>query len=303
MIYIFTGENEFDLKQTVDNKVARFLSEHGDLALERFDGEEAVGADIIDAALSMPMLATHKMVVVQGASRDLLELAAEAQIPKQTDLIIIVPKIDKRAGYYKKIQKLPGFKNFTAQNTFGLPRWVVDNAKGQGGEISQSDARYLVQQVGSSQMKLASEIKKLAIYNKKIDKQTIDLLTEPSPQTTTFELLEAAFGGNQKRAQQIYHDQRALKVDPIKIIGLIVWQLHVLAVVKTAGKRSVDDISSASNIKPYSLSQSRVIADKLTLQQIKDYIRELLNLDKAIKTTKIDADEALELYLIKLSSS
>lgn len=302
MIYIFTGENDFALKQEVDKKINTFVSNHGDLALERFDGEEIASADIIDAASSIPMFAQQKLVLVQGASKDLLELAAKAQIPKQTDLIIIVPKIDRRAAYYKKIQKLPGFKSFSAQSPHSLPRWVVEQAKAEDGIISLNDARYLVERVGPNQMKLASEVEKLLIYNNAITRQTIDLLTEPSPQTTTFELLEAALAGNQKRAQQIYQDQRALKVDPIKIIGLIAWQLHVLAVLKTAAGRSIDEIATESKLKPYSLSKSQTVARRLSLAQIKKYTADLMSLDESIKTINIDIDEALELYLIKLGN-
>src|SRR3546814_19438404 len=65
-----------------------------------------------------------------------------------------------------------------------------------------------------------------------------DLLT---PQSTIFELLDAALSGNTRRALELYEEQRSMKVEPQQIIAMLAWQLHVLAVVKAAGERRSEE--------------------------------------------------------------
>ncbi len=70
------------------------------------------------------------------------------------------------------------------------------------------DAKYLVMRVGANQQTLSNELAKLLSYDKAITRQTIDLLTEQTPQSTIFELLDAAFAGNSKKAMELYAEQR-----------------------------------------------------------------------------------------------
>ena len=109
--------------------------------------------------------------------------------------------------------------------------------------MKSNDARYLVERVGTNQQLLANEIEKLALYDKDISKESIDLLTEETPQSTIFELLEAAFAGNHRKVQTLYAEQRAMKVEPPQIIALLAWQLHILAIIKTAGDRTPETIA------------------------------------------------------------
>jgi DNA polymerase III delta subunit len=139
------------------------------------------------------------------------------------------------------------------------------------------------------------------LYDPKITRQTIDLLTEPTPQSTIFQLLEAAFAGNSRRAMQLYAEQRALKVEPSQIVAMLAWQLHVLAIIKTAGERGVDTIANEAKLNPFVVRKSQSIARNLSLARLKKLVSELLKIDVASKRTSIDPDEALQHYLLALA--
>ncbi len=131
---------------------------------------------------------------------------------------------------------------------------------------------------------------------------TIDLLTEPAPQSTIFQLLEAAFAGRTRTALKLYAEQRAQKVEPAQIIAMLAWQLHVLAVIKTAGDKTSDQIAREAKLNPFVVRKSQNIARDLTLAELKKLISDLLKIDVAMKRTAIDADEALQHYLMTLAS-
>lgn len=305
MIVTLTGANSWALRRQLKTIVDRFVAEHGELALERLDGEEADLGRIREAVTSLPFLASKKMVVLRrpGTNKQFME-AAEAllkEVPETTDVIIVEPKLDKRLGYYKFLKKTTDYQEFAALDSNGLARWLMQAAKDQGGSLSSNDARYLVERVGLDQQQLVNELDKLLLHDQKISRQSIELLTEPAPQSTIFQLLEAAFAGRPKRTLQLYGEQRALKVEPPQIVAMLAWQLHILAVIKAAGQRNPAQIAREARLSPYVVQKSAAIAGKLSLSALKDMVDSLLRIDVRSKRDGIDPDEALQHYLLSIA--
>jgi DNA polymerase-3 subunit delta len=306
MVITLTGDNGLGWQTELKKLTADFVSKHGDLALERLDGEEADFARMQEALTSLPFLADQKMVVLRAPSKN--KQFAEnveqilAEIPESTEVVLVEPKLDKRLSYYKTLKKQTDFRDFPELDANGLARYLVDEAKRQKATLGPADARYLVERVGASQQILASELEKLVLYDPKITRHPIDLLTEPTPQSTIFQLLEAAFAGNTKRTLDLYAEQRALKVEPPQIVAMLTWQLHVLAILKTAGERSADQIAKEAHLNPFVVRKSQSIARNLSLNDLKKLIADLLKIDVKSKRTNLDPDEALQTYLLKLAS-
>jgi DNA polymerase-3 subunit delta len=306
MIVTLTGANDHQRKAELVKLVSDFVAEHGDMAVERYDGEEATAERMRESIQSMPFLTTRKLVVLRepGKQKAFAEAVAEAikDAADTTDLVIYEPKLDKRGTYYKTLKKATDFREFGDLDANALGRWAVEYVKEQGGTLSSADARMLIDRIGPNQQLMQSELDKLLAYDPAVTRNSIELLTEPLPQSTVFELLDAAFGGNTRRAFDLYREQRALKVEPQAIMAMLAWQLHVLAVVKAGGTRTVDQIAKESKLNPFVIRKSQGITRKLTLEHIKQLIAGLLELDMQLKRSSLDADEALQLYLLKLSN-
>jgi DNA polymerase III delta subunit len=196
----------------LDKLVSSFVAEHGDMALERFDGEEAAFERMQEALQSLPFLASKKMVVLRtpGANKRFVENAERLirELPETTDVIIYEPKFDRRSAYYKLLKKVTDFREFGELDRNGLARWLASEAKSRGGNLNTSDAAFLVDRVGANQQSLSNELDKLLLYDAKISRDNIELLTEANPQSTIFELLDAAFAGDSKKAMVLYDEQR-----------------------------------------------------------------------------------------------
>lgn len=305
MIVTLTGENSFGLQTVLNELSEAFVSIHGGLALERIDGQEADFDKIREALTGLPFLAARKMVILRAGSAN-KQFADQFEqllndIADTTNLILVEPKLDRRTAYYKSLKKMTDFREFPELDANGLARWLVETARSGGGSLEPRDASYLVERVGSNQQLLSNELEKLLLYDSKISRRTIDLLTEPTPQSTIFQLLEAAFAGHPKRVLELYAEQRAQKVEPLEIVAMLAWQLRVLAIIKTAGSRPADEIASEARINPFVVRKSQAIARDLTLGEVKKLVADLLKIDVASKRTSIDSDEALQHYLLKLS--
>lgn len=306
MIVTITGPNDMLRRAELDAVAATFIREHGDMAVERFDGEDTTADRMLESINSVPFLSPRKLVVLREPSKQ--KAFAEAipdllgDIPASTDLIIFEPKLDKRLSYYKALKKQTDFREFADLDPHGLARWASEYAATNQGKLGTAEAKLLIDRVGGSQQLLKSELDKLLAYEPVITRSTIELLTEQLPQGTVFELLDAAFAGRTQRVLDLYRQQRALRVEPQAILAMLAWQVHVLAVVKAGGKQTADAIAKTAKLNPFVVRKTQGIARNLSLQAVKQLVADVLELDMQLKRTSIDADEALQLLLIRLAT-
>ena len=304
MVVTLTGQNSFALRQRLNELVDKFVAKHGELALEKIDAEEANADAIIEAVLALPFLSTHKMVVVRNgsASKEFAERIEQtiSSIPDDAEVVFYEPQIDKRTAYFKVLKKQTKFEELNNLDRLSLAKWLVAEAKKQGAKLGFAGANYMVERLGENQQLLFNELAKLALYDPEISKANIDLLTEPTPQSKVFDLLDAAFSGNKKRALALYEDQRAQKVEPQVIIGMIAWQLQLLALVKSANGASPDKIAKDTGMNPYPVRKAANLASKISNEQLLEMVDEALKIDIKGKTTPLDLDEALKTYITTL---
>lgn len=304
MITTLSGQNSFMLQRELRRLIDGFVAEHTDMGLERLDGDEAGYDRIRESLESLPFLAARKLVVLRqpGADKQFAENAERllAALPETTDVILVEPKLDKRLSYYKYLKKSTEFKEFNELDGSQLAGWLADEAKHRGGKLARADAAFLVSRVGANQQMLDNELAKLLLYDPQVTRESILLLTEQAPMSTIFDLLDAALNGRTARALELYEEQRAAKVEPIQIIALLAWQLHILALIKTAAGRDAGSIASEAKLNPYVVRKSMSIAGRLTLAEVKILIRSVRDLDIRLKSVSIDPDEAMRGLIVTL---
>ncbi len=301
MTITLTGANSFSLHQRLDELVDGFTKEHGELALERIDAVEAEVDTIKEAIQSMPFLATSKMVVLRAGARnkDFAEQIEQtiSSISDDTNVIFYEPEIDKRTAYFKLLKKHTQFEEFPELNKNSLAKWLEIYAKKLNARISYSDANYMVERLGENQQLLSNELAKLVTYDSVISRDNINLLTDPTPQSKVFDLLDAAFAGRKTKALELYDDQRAQQVEPQAILGMIAWQLQLLALIKFSKGKTTTEIAKSAGMNPYPVNKAANMARSMSDEKLHEMVDEALNIDIKSKTTSLDLDEALKTYI------
>ena len=304
MTITLAGSNFYSLKRRLDELAGKFLAEHGELALERIDAEEADPAAILEAVQSLPFLASRKMVVLRSLGANKTASGQIEQIIDAAgdgcDVIFYEPLPDKRTSYFKVLKSKTQLEEFNELDPRGLAAWLAEEAKKAGGQLSLSDANYMVERVGASQELLANELEKLLIYDSKISRENIDLLTVKTPQSKVFDLLDAAFGGDKKRALELYAEQRAQKVEPQAIMAMIAWQLELIALAQLGKGSDASRIATDAGVSPYPIQKAQRLAAKLDRKQLTDMINIAAEYDYKSKTVTFDLDEALKNYVASL---
>src|SRR5581483_3381626 len=172
MTITLTGNNTYALRRKLDELTAEFIKKYGDLAVEKFDGEDVEFQAILDAVQSLPFLAKRKLVVVRDAGKnkalaDHIEQIISS-ITDSTDLVFFEPLTDKRTSFYKTLKAKTQFEELNELDDRSLAKWLVDEAKNQSGELSLTDATYMVQRLGPNQQLLANELAKLITFEPKV---------------------------------------------------------------------------------------------------------------------------------------
>lgn len=304
MIMVLTGNNDFARAVELKKLTAAFTKEYGDFGLEKIEAGEVELGRLLESVASLPFLAPRRMIILSEPTAnksigehidELLDATSDT-----TDLIIVEPKFDKRSVLYKTLKKKTDFREFNELDERQLAEWLSKEARARGGELKLADAAYIVQRAGTNQLGLSNELDKLMSYEPSITREVIDALTETLPQGSVFDLIEAAFNGNTKRAMELYKEQRKLRVEPQAIMGMIAWQVHIIAVVKANEKLGASGIAQAAKINPYVVNKTMNLTRKLTQKQMKDLVRRTLELDVRLKSEMIDADDAVQHFLITL---
>lgn len=304
MVIVLSGTNDFLRRQTLTGLVNDFIAQFGDLGVERIDAGDVEFGRLLESVSSLPFLAEKRMLLVSDISNnkyagDKIDELLES-VSDSTDVIFDEPKFDRRSKLYKTLKSKTDFREFNELDEQGLANWLVDDAKQRGGSLTRSDAVFLVKRAGPNQMGLSQELDKLLSFDVNISRKTIEELVEPMPSSTVFELIDAAFSGNHKKALELYQDQRKQQVEPQAIMGMIAWQVHAIAVVKFNDNKDPGSIASGAKLNPFVVRKTLGLIGKKSNKDIAELVSRTLELDVRLKSEPIDADEAIQHFLLTI---
>ena len=154
MIYVLLGEEYFLVKRALD----KLLDERCPKAARdfNFDAYEAQDLDVkkIASALgTLPMMAERRCVLIKNAHElrksDMESLEPLlAQVPDTSDLIFVGLKADNRFGFWKNLLKAAKVTEFKPLTSYEVPKWLIDQAKQSGYQLSQEAAQMIEEGVG-----------------------------------------------------------------------------------------------------------------------------------------------------------
>ncbi len=305
MIYVITGKNDFLRTESLKQKISDFSKKHGELSIEKISSDKADYKSIISAISSLPFLVDRKMIILEepGQIKEFAEAIDEVfgLVSDNIDVLIYEPRIDKRSSYYKSLKKIKNFTEYSELRPNEISRWAEQYVKQNDGKISSANAFKIVDRVGSNQMLIKNEIDKLLLYGQEISTDTIEGMTDQIPRSTIFQLLDNSLRGNKRAVIEIYEQQKKLKVEAMQIMSLLIWQLHILAIIKTSQSTSTNEIVSLTGLSPFSVENGLKLLRQINFAQLSSIIDRTLELDIKMKTVAINPDESLMVLLLTIN--
>jgi DNA polymerase III delta subunit len=294
---ILTGDNEYLIKKRLSELVDDFQKQNGNFSIERIDSKKIDFNSAMSNLQSISFLSPNRMFVLDRPGN--YEIWASefsdlvASIPASTTVVVLEPRVDKRLKYYKDLRQIDQFESYDSLNGSQLANWIVDYAKNQATSIDFSDANYLIAIIGNDQNRLVNELDKLLAYDQTISRANIDLLVEPSLNTTAFKLLDVSFSGQHHQVSTIFNKLIAEKTEIPQIIGAIAWQLQLFAIIKSSPDYSASQIAEKTGTNIYAVENSIQTISKYSYSDLANYSQKLVDLDIEFSDYQIDRNEAL----------
>ncbi len=169
--YLINGEDDLK-RETVLKRLRARIAKLGDIDFnsDAFDGETALGGDIVSACNTMPFASDVRLVVVTSA--DVLKKAdAEALVdylaqPSETTVLCLVArKLAKNTRLYKAVASIGkrAVIDCAPVKKYELARNVRGMAVTHGVTLDDAAAQRLVDLVGENTVRIDAELRKLAL--------------------------------------------------------------------------------------------------------------------------------------------
>ena len=186
-VYLIVGEDALK-RDTVMKRLRARLSALGDLSFnaDEFNGETALGGDVVAACNTVPFASPVRLVEVRAADK-LKKADAEALVSYlsspsgSTVLALVAEKLAKNTRLYKAVAAhgKTAVIDCAPLKRNELPKTVRAMAAGHGVTLTEGAARALVDLVGENTVHLDSELKKIALAHRGTDAVN-ELADEPS---------------------------------------------------------------------------------------------------------------------------
>jgi len=323
-VYILYGAETHIMGEWLELLTATALdAETKDFAFSRYDLTETPLETVLEDAETLPFLAPRKLVVASNAhfltgGRDPSKaehkpeaLQAYAARPAEHAILVLtVPaeKLDERKKVVKSLKESAVVLPFAPLGPAELQQWIAKKAAGRGVRIEPEAAEALLARVGGSCATLASEIEKLALFvgqGGAIRSEHIESLSIRTPEQNVFQLVEEIAKLRPEQAMTILHDLLKEKEEPIKLLALIARQFRMMLGAKELAKQgfSQQQIASQLGAHPYAVKIAGEQAKRFRTETLERLMKELADLDLAMKSGAIDKTLGLELFILRLGAA
>jgi len=323
-IYILHGSESYVMGEWLELLVASALDpDTKDFALSKYDLGETPLETAIEDAETIPFLSPRKLVIASGAyfltggrdpsraEHNVEALQKYAAAPAEhAVLVLTVPadKLDERKKIVKTLKASAVVLPFAPLGPAELPQWIGKKAAGWGVKIESDAIEALLERVGGSCATLANEMEKLSLYVGKgnaIRVEHVEALAIRTTEQNVFLLVEELAKLRPERAMTIFHDLLKEKEEPIKLLALIARQFRMMLGAKELMKQgfSGPQIASQLGAHPYAVKIAGEQAKRFRQETLERMLKELADLDVAMKTGAIDKALGLELFILRLGAA
>ncbi|HEX6122466.1 MAG TPA: DNA polymerase III subunit delta [Ktedonobacterales bacterium] len=227
-----------------------------------------------------------------------------ARLPETTDLVVLVDEVLEPTHPLMQAARAHGrAQAFATPQGAQLERWLAARAKAREVRLTSEAARLLIEAVGDNPRLLAGEVEKLGTYvgaGGTIGEDEVRLLTPVVRELRAFDLTDALVRRERARALALLHELLADGTAPLQIVGMIAYQTRTLMQVKALAERGMraPQIAQTAGMAPFVAEKSLGLVRAFSMAQLEAGHRALLEVDTALKRSRMTPEMALDLLVI-----
>ena len=226
-------------------------------------------------------------------------------VPETTVLVVLVPEaLEETHPLVVAAKRYGTARAYTPPKGAALEDWLAKRAKASGATLTREAARLLVESLGADLRPLALEVDKLATYagqGGQITVETVRALTPVARQGYIFDLTDALARRDRARALTLLHELLAQGESPLGIVAITASQTRAMLKVKSLGERGMRpfQIAQQTGLNPFVVEKSLPLARKFTFEELEATHRRLLDVDLALKRSRMTPEMALDLLVME----
>ena len=297
-IFLFTGENAYQLLREKLRWIAQFTEKHGPENISRLDGPTLKLRNLLDEACVAPFLASKRLIIVNGVPKLTREEIAElaAQIHPSCIVAFFDPKPDKRTTGVKELMTTAKVTEFRPLEAKALLAWLRTSAAESGRELTAPAAERMLERVGDDQQMLSEELHKILLVpgDSPLSVDDVDRLVVPGGDQVVWDLLRLLCARDLPAALRYERDLLASGESPFSVWSVLLWMLKNLVHVTIWNEqRSVSPGDVARELKVAFPTANSLIAFARTVSpdQLRDFLHETVTADRDLKTGGYRATE------------
>ena len=270
-------------------------------------------SDILDEASMISLFSNVKVIIGNNleinkiTDSDIEYLSKYVlNINKDVYIILVTSKVDARSKNYKIFKEKFNIIDISnSDNGSDINSYVLEKVKENKFEIDKYDIEYFINRVGNDINNINSELEKLFIYKeyeKRINKEDIDLLVADSIDNVIYEFTNAVLDNDLEKVSSMYNN---FKIQNISIDYLITSlanvfrQALVIKMLYNQGK-SNSDIAKVIGKKEFYVKKMLERLYAYSEDDLSNKIIRLAQIDLDFKSGKSNTD-MLELFLLDIN--
>lgn len=296
---------------SVNNKISEIIKKNGfsDASISKYDLSE----DLLEAAIedlnTYGLFSDKKIVIINNFDKmDPLfnkpeELLKYVENSSSLNLLFVVSdKYDDRKKIIKDLKKKMKFIKISTDPV------VFTKSCLEGYKVENGVINLLVNNTLGDVTRLYNECNKLKTYkinDKYISKDDVEELSFKrlgDSTETTFQFSRALAEKDKKSALKLYQELLNYKIEALSIVGLLASQFRIMYQVKNLEEKNMrnDEIASSLKEKPYRITKTRELTRYYSKREILDLMIKLEDIDLKIKTTRVDANTLIRLFILNI---
>lgn len=309
-MYLLYGDEAYLKKQYKDKLIKALVAEGDTMNFSAYEGKGINPKELIDLAETLPFFAERRVILVEnsGFFKNSCDDLAEYLLEPAASIcfLFVEEEVDKRSKMYKAVAKAGKAVEFGTQNEELLTRWILSRLKKENKNITGNVMQLFISKTGTDMGNIDRELEKLLCYTMGRDvikAEDVEAITTEQVTNKIFDMVNAIAEHEQKKALDFYYDLLTLKEPPMRILFLITRQFQILMNLKDMGSKGFDQstIASKVGIPPFAVRKNQAQAKGFTTEQLKQAIRDGVELEESVKTGRMNDQMAVELFIVKYS--
>lgn len=303
-LYLLYGEETF-LIHLYTEQIRNVLlkNDPSGFNLTVFEGDAYSSEDILEAIETYPILSERKLIVLKDTK--IFKSPSEAKksfwedtlqhIPDYVTVIFCEESISK---VYKKllgaVEKNGAVIELKHPDPRELQKWINRQFSQNGKKITVANINHIIDLCPPSMEHILREVEKISSYvgeREIVSKEDIEAIITPSAENRIFELTDAIFEPNAKKAFAIYQDLKLLKETPYKIISILGKNFSTIYKIK------VSSDTAGLKMHPYVIKKYTAIAKKTDMERLRSILKLCEKCDISLKSSPVDEFVLFEIFL------